>query len=74
MASKQVWVSPSGDDWKVKTAGADRAAAIFADKSDAVAHARAMAEGRGSELIVQNRDGEIGGRNSYGNDPFPPRG
>lgn len=26
------------------------------------------------EHLIHNRDGRIGERNSYGNDPFPPKG
>ncbi|WP_407929218.1 DUF2188 domain-containing protein [Agrilactobacillus fermenti] len=32
-----------------------------------------MAKNQSSELIVQNKNGQIGMKNSYGNDPFPPR-
>lgn len=74
MAAKQVWVSPSGSDWKVHSAGSERAAGIYDTKAAAVERARAIAENKHAELLVQNRDGEIGWRNSYGNDPFPPRG
>lgn len=33
-----------------------------------------MAKERGTEHIVKKVDGTIGERNSYGNDPHPPRG
>jgi Uncharacterized protein conserved in bacteria (DUF2188) len=26
------------------------------------------------EHLIHNKDGQISGRNSYGNDPFPPKG
>lgn len=74
MAGSQVWVSPSAEGWKVKSAGADRAAGIFQNKGEAVERAREVAINKRAELIVQNLDGEIGWRNSYGNDSFPPRG
>lgn len=74
MVPKQVWVSPSGDDWKIHSAGAERAAAIVDNKADAVELAREIAINKKAELIVQNLDGEIGWRNSYGKDYFPPRG
>lgn len=67
--AKQIFVSPLGNDWKVKTVGKDRAAGIFDDKADAVERAREIAINNRLELIVQNRDGQIGWRNSYGNDP-----
>ncbi|KKQ87756.1 MAG: hypothetical protein UT09_C0010G0021 [Parcubacteria group bacterium GW2011_GWF2_38_8] len=74
MIPKQVWVSPNEDGWKVKSAGADRATAIVETKAEAVELAREIAMNKKAELIVQNSDGEIGWRNSYGSDTFPPRG
>ncbi|OGY63244.1 MAG: hypothetical protein A3I89_01430 [Candidatus Harrisonbacteria bacterium RIFCSPLOWO2_02_FULL_41_11] len=74
MAGKQVWVSPSNEGWKVQSAKAERAAAIVATKVEAVELAREIAINKKAELIVQNLDGEIAWRNSYGNDSFPPRG
>ncbi len=72
MKKNQVWVSPQGADWKVHSAGADRAAGVFASKADAVERAREIAINKQAELLVQNRDGQIGWRNSHGNDPYPP--
>lgn len=67
--AKQIFVSPLGGDWKVKTVGKDKAAGIFDDKTNAVQRAREIAINNGLELIVQNRNGQIDWRNSYGNDP-----
>jgi hypothetical protein len=33
-----------------------------------------MAADRKVEHIIENMNGEIGQRNSYGNDPHPPKG
>ncbi|WP_268245296.1 DUF2188 domain-containing protein [Vulcaniibacterium thermophilum] len=33
-----------------------------------------MAINQRSELFIQGRDGQIRERNSYGDDPFPPKG
>lgn len=72
--TKQVWVSPNKEGWKVHSANASRAEGIYSTKSEAVERAREVAENKHAELIVQNQDGVIGWRNSYGNDDFPPRG
>jgi len=72
--TNQVWVSPAGDDWKVHSAGASRAVGVYNTKAEAVARAREVAINKETELLVQNENGRIGWRNSYGNDPFPPRG
>jgi hypothetical protein len=33
-----------------------------------------MAMDRKTEHIIKNAHGKIGSRNSYGNDPYPPKG
>ena len=43
-------------------------------KADAVKHARAIAKRHQAELIVKNKNGRIGWRNSYGNDPKHRKG
>lgn len=68
MANK-VFVSPFGNDWKVKTVGMERAAGVFDTKAEAVTRAIGLSKNQNAELFVQNRDGKIGWKNSYGNDP-----
>ena len=65
----QIFVSPNGDDWKVKVVGNQKASAICDTKAEAVEKAREIAQNQRLELLVQNLDGTIGWRNSYGNDP-----
>jgi Uncharacterized protein conserved in bacteria (DUF2188) len=43
-------------------------------KQEAVAAGREAARARRTEHVIHNVDGTIAERNSYGNDPFPPRG
>ncbi|HCF61740.1 MAG TPA: hypothetical protein DFS52_27555 [Myxococcales bacterium] len=74
MTKKNVWVTPSHEGWKVKTEGADRAAKVFERQSDAIDHARGMAQARRSELFVQGRDGRIRERDSHGQDPRNRKG
>ncbi len=74
MSLNQVWVSPSDEGWKVKSAGAERAAGFFETKEEAIERAREIAINKEAELLVQKLDGTIGWRNSYGNDDFPPKG
>lgn len=73
MSKKAIHVIPSGRNWKVKTAGAERAAKITSTQAEAVQVGRRMAANRGTELIVHRTDGTIRSKDSYGNDPFPPR-
>ena len=71
---KQVFVSPKDGSWSVKTVGASRAAGIYDTKSEAVEKAREVAINNHAEMTVQNRDGKIGWKNSYGNDPRESKG
>lgn len=43
-------------------------------KEEAVAAGREVARARQTEHVIHRIGGEIDERNSYGNDPFPPRG
>ena len=70
----QIFVSPNGKDWKVKIVGNQKASAICDTKAEAVERAKEIAQNQHLELLVQNLDGTIGWRNSYGNDPRKSRG
>ena len=72
--TNQVFVSPDGEDWKVKVVGNQKASAICDTKSEAVERAKEIAQNQRLELLVQNLDGTIGWRNSYGNDPRKSKG
>lgn len=71
---KQVFVSPEGDDWKVKVVGNQKASAVLDTKLDAVERGKEIAKNLHAELLVQNLDGTIGWRNSYGHDPRKSKG
>ena len=67
--SKKIFISPFNGDWKVKTVGTNKAAGIYDTKDEAVEKAIQVARDQNAELFVQNRNGKIGWKNSYGNDP-----
>ena len=73
MTNQHVTPHPDGG-WQVKAAGASRATVRTNTQKDAYAIGRQIAINQGSELFVHNKHGQIRDRNSYGNDPFPPRG
>lgn len=64
----QYWVSPHDKGWSLK-----RASKIYTTKAEALAAGRAQAIKNGAELVGQKRNGQINLKNSYGNDPIPPR-
>jgi len=72
--ANQIFVSPDGEDWKVKVVGNQKASAICDTKAEAVERAKEIAQNQRLELLVQNLDGTIGWRNSYGNDPKKSKG
>lgn len=75
MAKKSYHViARSNGEWSVKKTGAERASGIFPTKKDAVTNARRLViKSGGGELIIHEKDGRIKERDSYGNDPKPPR-
>ncbi|MDX2142029.1 MAG: DUF2188 domain-containing protein [Rhodospirillaceae bacterium] len=72
MANQHVTRRPHG--WAVKSAGAERATAIYPTQAQAIDHARQIAKSQESELLIHGRDGRIRHRDSHGQDPFPPKG
>lgn len=75
MASKRVHTVPmEGGGWGNRSEGASRVAKVFDTKAEAQAAGRETAMRRGTEHVIHNKDGKIGGSNSYGNDPYPPKG
>ncbi|MGG7160232.1 hypothetical protein BH721_01370 [Clostridium baratii] len=67
-------VTPKDGSWQVKGAGNSKATKIFDTQAEAISYARDIAINQNSELVIHGRDGRIREKNSYGNDPFPPRG
>jgi Uncharacterized protein conserved in bacteria (DUF2188) len=62
------------DAWKSKVEGSSRAAHVGGTKAEQQAIGREMAKDRGVEHTITKRDGTVGEKNSYGNDPNPPKG
>ena len=75
MAKKPpVHTVPHGDGWANRREGSDRVSKTFPTKSEAQQSGRDTARREQTEHIVHRQDGTIGERNSYGNDPHPPKG
>jgi len=75
MPGKNQHVTPHPDGgWQVKGAGNQRATVRTDTQREAIKIAREIAKNQQSELIIHGEDGRIRERNSYGNDPFPPKG
>ena len=64
---------PSGG-FHVKTAGSSKAYRITPTQKSAIKIGREMAKHQHSELVIHGTNGKIRQKNSYGNDPYPPKG
>ena len=73
MAGKNQHVVPRDGEWAVQGAGNSRATSKHDTQADAIAAAKQIAQNQGSEVVVHGRDGQIRSKDSYGNDPNPPR-
>ena len=60
--------------WGVLGEGNSRATVIKPTQQEAFEAARDIARKQESEVLIHGRDGKIRERNSYGNDPYPPKG
>jgi hypothetical protein len=71
---KDVHTVPTKDGWANRREGSTRASSKHATKAEAQAAGRDTAKNDGVEHLIHKKDGTIGERNSYGNDPHPPQG
>jgi len=74
MAKKNQHVVPHKDGWAVRGAGNSKATSIHQTQREAIDVGRSIAKNQKSELFIHSREGQIRGRDSHGNDPFPPKG
>ena len=73
--TKQQHTTPHGvHAWASKKSGSSRASRVFDTKAEAVAYSRQVAKNENIEHVIHGRDGKIQSRNSYGKDPYPPKG
>ena len=71
---KNQHVVPHNGNWGVRGEGNSRVTVVTGTQAEAIQRAREIATNQGSEMLIHGRNGQIRGRNSYGNDPFPPEG
>lgn len=74
MAKPNVHVVPRSGQWGVLREGSNRDSSHHPTRAAAIEAARTTAERERVEVLIHGRNGQIRERNSYGNDPFPPRG
>jgi uncharacterized protein YdaT len=70
--NQHVTPHPEGG-WQVKGAGNDKATRITDTQKQAIDIAREIAINQESEVVIHRPDGRIRDKDSYGNDPNPPK-
>jgi len=70
--TQHVLPHPEGG-WGVKKGGASHVTRRFATQKEAIAYGRKISKAQGSEFYVHGSDGLIRSKDSYGNDPHPPK-
>lgn len=71
---KNQHVVKSGDGWGVKGEGNSKLTSRHVTQKQATQAATSIAKNQKSEVLIHGENGRIRERNSYGNDPHPPKG
>lgn len=71
--NQHVTPHPNGG-WQVKGVGNSRATVRTTTQEKAITHARNIARNQQSEMVIHRPNGQIRAKDSYGNDPYPPKG
>ena len=74
MSGKNQHVVPHDGAWAVRGEGNSRATSVHDTQQQAIQAGREIAQNQGSELLIHGQNGQIRARDSYGNDPYPPKG
>lgn len=74
MTKRNQHVVPHTNGWAIKGAGSERATKVVPTQREAIGIARSIAQNQQSEMLIHRENGRIRERNSYGNDPHPPKG
>jgi len=71
---KNQHVVPYKDKWAVRGERNQKVTSIHNTQEEARQAARKIAINQKSEVIIHRPNGQIRDKDSYGNDPFPPKG
>jgi hypothetical protein len=70
---KNQHIVPHDGGWGVRGEGNERVTRHFETQKAAIEYGQQVARHQQSELFIHNQQGQIRARNSYGNDPCPPK-
>ncbi len=71
---KNQHVVPHNGDWAVRGEGNRRVTRVTETQRGAIEIAREIARNQEAELLIHRPNGRIRDRDSYGKDPYPPKG
>ena len=74
MSKKNQHVVPHLQGWAVRGEGNSRASSVHPTQRAAIEAARETAISNRREMLSHGRNGQIRERNTYGDDPNPPKG
>ena len=70
---KNQHVVPRGNNWGVRGEKNARITSTHPTQGKAIEEARRIAINQRSEVVIHRKDGTIRDKDSYGNDPHPPK-
>jgi hypothetical protein len=70
---KNQHVIPHKGNWGVKGAGNKKVTEVSPTQAQAIALAKSIAKNQSSEVVIHGKNGQIRDKDSYGNDPNPPK-
>lgn len=70
---KNQHVIPYEGKWAVRGEGNKRVTKITATQKEAEDIARRIAKRKNAEVVIHDKNGRIRDKDSYGNDPYPPK-
>lgn len=73
MGKNQHVTKHPGGGWQVKGAGNDKATKVTETQKQAIDAAKGIAKHQQSEVVIHGTNGRIRDKDSYGNDPVPPK-
>lgn len=69
---QHVTKNPNGG-WNIKGAGNSKPTKIVKTQKEAIEIAKTIAKNQKSEVVIHGENGKIRDKDSYGNDPHPPK-
>ena len=70
---KNQHIVPYNSRWAVRGAGNEKATKVTNTQAEAIKAARIIAIRQQSEVVIHRPNGQIRDKDSYGNDPYPPK-